>query len=493
MTERPIPGEEIFHGPLGDIVNILDPHTEADPIGVLMSLMTMYSVAIGPEPTVKVGNTNQKLVVWTILAGDSGIGRKGTATGDARLVVEKAVPHLFDRTSHFISAPNSGAGFVADLHNRALQNDWVEKKEDDDGEVHISGLLPGFPALMVVPEMAAVFRTNKVDTTLSQNLREAWEGGSLSNVTKKESIVVDSPHIGIVGHITPTELETSLSESDSGGGTANRMLWIFVERSKRLKLGGNLSGEELEKAASMFKEAVDFASDFGGTVTLSQEAKNYWLDVVYDEIDEAILSSETVKTFAARSIPYAYRLAALYALSCHRTEISVDDLDAAAGIIRYVVESINHITRNFKNAVKEQIISLSDNGEVIPENLPDRLVRVLHRNGGSLSARNSSRNLRVSTAQVDQAAWKAGNVIKVRRRLPTGRWGVFYELAQDQTVQTVSGPTVEKSSPKTAPRREEPKSPRAVVKAAEPKAPSRSSSKNTRTGSAPRARRARLL
>src|SRR5690606_1024145 len=293
MIERPIPSEEIFHGPLGDIVNILDPHTEADPVGVLMSLMTMYSVAIGPEPSVKVGNSNQKLAVWTILAGDSGVGRKGTATGDARMVVEKAIPHLFDRTSHLVSAPNSGAGFVADLHSRALQNDWVVKKEDEDGEEYVTGLLPGFPALMIVPEMAAVFRTNRVDTTLSQNLREAWEGGSLSNVTKKESIVVDSPHVGIIGHITPTELETSLSESDSGGGTANRMLWVFVERSKRLKLGGNLTSEELERAASMFKEAVDFAADFGGTVTLSQEAKKYWLDVVYDEIDDIILSSES--------------------------------------------------------------------------------------------------------------------------------------------------------------------------------------------------------
>lgn len=99
----------------------------------------------------------------------------------------------------------------------------------------------------------------------------------------------------------------------------------------------------------------------------------------------------------------------------------------------------------------------------------------------------------MSTAQVDQAAWKAGNIVKVRRKLPTGRWGVFYELAQDQTVQTVSVPIVEKSSPKTAPRREEPESPRAVVKAAEPKATSRSRSQNTRTGSALRARRARLL
>ena len=493
MIERPIPSEEIFHGPLGDIVDILDPHTEADPIGVLMSLMTMYSVAIGPEPSVKVGNTNQKLAVWTILAGDSGVGRKGTATGDARMVVEKAIPHLFDRTSHLVSAPNSGAGFVADLHSRALQNDWVVKKEDEDGEEYVTGLLPGFPALMIVPEMAAVFRTNRVDTTLSQNLREAWEGGSLSNVTKKESIVVDSPHVGIIGHITPTELETSLSESDSGGGTANRLLWVFVERSKRLKLGGNLTSEELEKAASMFKEAVDFAADFGGTVTLSQEAKKYWLDVVYDEIDDLILSSETVKTFAARSIPYAYRLAALYALSCQRTVISVDDLAAAAGIIRYVVESINHITRNFKSADKEQVINLFDNGEVIPENLPDRLVRVLQRNGGSLSARNSSRNLRVSAAQVDQAAWKAGNIIKVRRKLPTGRWGVFYELTQDQTTQTGSGPVVEKSSPKTTPRREEPGSPQMVAKAAEPKAPYRPRSQNTHTGSALRARRARLL
>src|SRR5690606_2854270 len=120
-------------------------------------------------------------------------------------------------------------------------------------------------------------------------------------------------------------------------------------------------------------------------------------------------------------------------------------------------------------------------------------VRLLQRNGGSLSARNSSSNLRVSAAQADQAARKAGNIVKVRRRLPTGRWGVVYELTEDQTTQTGPRPLVEKSSPRTTPRREEPKAPQIAVKDAEPKTPSRPRGQNAHTGSALRARRARLL
>jgi hypothetical protein len=81
----------MFHGVLGDLVKAADPTTEADPVGVLASLLAGAGVAIGPKPHIQVGNTRHPLLVWPLLFGRTGAGRKGEATDTAELFLHAAV------------------------------------------------------------------------------------------------------------------------------------------------------------------------------------------------------------------------------------------------------------------------------------------------------------------------------------------------------------------------------------------------------------------
>jgi hypothetical protein len=47
----------MFYGVFGELVYAADPTTEADPAGVLASLLAGAGVAVGPGPHVQVGNT----------------------------------------------------------------------------------------------------------------------------------------------------------------------------------------------------------------------------------------------------------------------------------------------------------------------------------------------------------------------------------------------------------------------------------------------------
>src|SRR5262245_28828389 len=48
---------EAFHGLAGEIVSVLEPHSEADPVGLLMHLLVSFGNVVGRAPHFVVGGT----------------------------------------------------------------------------------------------------------------------------------------------------------------------------------------------------------------------------------------------------------------------------------------------------------------------------------------------------------------------------------------------------------------------------------------------------
>ena len=105
----PVAAPEIYTGILGDITMAAEPGTEADPVGILGSLLTMTSVAVGTAPHVQVGNDRHPLLIWTLLFGRTGSGRKGGATQTAELF---AAPRARTSPSYATSGLSSGEGLI---------------------------------------------------------------------------------------------------------------------------------------------------------------------------------------------------------------------------------------------------------------------------------------------------------------------------------------------------------------------------------------------
>lgn len=172
---RPVPDEAIYFGLLGKITKQLDPLTEGDPIGVLVSLMAGFSAYIGHGPSVQTGKGDSNLQFWTVLVGQSGLGRKGTATGIASRVLTSAFGE-FAESSVIDGLPATGLGLLTELVDRA------------EGTI-------ATPALFIEEEMDMFINNAGKDPKVGVYLRKAWDGQTLAHRTSKVSTLLRRPHL----------------------------------------------------------------------------------------------------------------------------------------------------------------------------------------------------------------------------------------------------------------------------------------------------------
>ncbi|MCO5989943.1 YfjI family protein [Actinoallomurus spadix] len=336
----PLPDEAMFDGLPGRVVREIHPYTEGDPVGVLATLLSAFSAAAGRGPHVAIGSTRHPLLVWTMLIGRTALGRKGTATNAAMEIFERVSPEFTER--HLLyGSPSSGAGLVGKLEAMAREAGWYEDGDplDDEPEVR-----PGFPALMIEEEWAKVMRRSRIDDALGQNLRTAWQGNTLSVIVKRKAdcATVKKAHVAIVGHITPDEFRGNLSAADVAGGTFNRFLPVFVQRCQSLPLADEMPEATADRLAGELRAAVTRARSVG-RIGFDDAARAYWTDHLYDRLTGLSTGSELIESFAGRAVPYAKRIAALYALADEESSISRSHLRRAEAFVTYVIDSVEYI------------------------------------------------------------------------------------------------------------------------------------------------------
>jgi hypothetical protein len=75
----PTIGDAAFHGPAGEFVCRTAPHTESDPMALLVQFLVAFGAAAGRYIHYPVEATRHHLNEYVILVGPSGTGRKGSA------------------------------------------------------------------------------------------------------------------------------------------------------------------------------------------------------------------------------------------------------------------------------------------------------------------------------------------------------------------------------------------------------------------------------
>lgn len=136
-------------------------------------------------------------------------------------------------------------------------------------------------AFVVEPEFARVLRVMTRDgNTLSSIIRQAWDSDSLRVMTKNPLKATET-QISIVGHITKTELERNLDETETANGFANRFLWVWTSRSKLLPEGGNLQPSELSGVVERLRQAVNHARECH-ELKRDENARQKWFEIYED-------------------------------------------------------------------------------------------------------------------------------------------------------------------------------------------------------------------
>lgn len=323
------PHPDAFHGLPGMIVDNLDPYTEADRAAVLLTLLAAAGAAMDRHAHMFAGDSEHPARIWPLIIGRTAGGAKGTAWAAVARVLHHGLPWLLDPRSNFDSGMQSGEGLIERVR------DGSDDPDDDDPGVQDKRLL------IVESEFGSVLaRAKKEGNSLGMVLRQAWDGTTLKSMARKNNKLSSTGHhIVVVGHITPRELNTMLTEgTDVAGGTMNRFLPVLSRRSKKLPDGGGapdglvqMLGTELAAACSAGRRTRRMGR--------TDEAAHWWRSELYDELTPDVGSDDMVAATIARAAPQVVRLSLIYALLDQSPDVDVPHLAAAMAVWRYVVAS----------------------------------------------------------------------------------------------------------------------------------------------------------
>jgi Zinc-binding domain of primase-helicase len=195
------PCEAAFHGVAGDIVRLIEPHSEADPVALLIQLLVVMGNICGRHRYCQVESTRHYPNLFAVLVGSSSTGRKGTAGDNVIHLIQQVDPvWAADRK---ISGLVSGEGVTWNVRDPVEASPGVKP---DDG-VRDKRLMA------YESEFSSVLKCKgRESNTLGEVLRQAWDSGNLRISSKNSPARATNAHVSLIGHITGEGVRGEVSE-----------------------------------------------------------------------------------------------------------------------------------------------------------------------------------------------------------------------------------------------------------------------------------------
>jgi hypothetical protein len=313
------PDRAAYHGLAGEIVSTIEPHTEADPVALLVQLLGGFGNLVGRNAHFAVEATRHHPNLFATLVGRTSRARKGTSWGHINRLLAAVDSEWAEE--RIVSGLSSGEGLIHQVR-------------DGDG--------PADKRLLVYEaELAGALKTTgREGNTLSPVVRDAWDTGSLSTLTKNSATRARDAHISIIGHITGEELRRYLTATEMANGFGNRFLWICVTRARLLPDGGAMHTVDVATLVRRLTEALRDARS-AGELRRDQTASALWREEMYPELTQDRLG--LLGAVTARAEAQVVRLALIYALLDRATAVRVDHLRAARALWDYADRSARYI------------------------------------------------------------------------------------------------------------------------------------------------------
>lgn len=330
----------MYHGLAGDIVRTIEPETEADPVGMLLTFLTAFGNIAGTHAHWRVGARPHRLLLNPVLVGPTSKGRKGTTWGAIRPILEAAAPEWINR--NVVSGLSSGEGLIWAVRDPIYKKEPIKEKGRvvEYEEVMVDGGVDDKRLFVIEEEFASTIKVMRRESNiLSAVIRQAWDDGNLRTLTKNNPARASNAHISILGHITQDELVRYLEDTETGNGFANRFLWVCVRRSKALPGGGDLHDDDIADMGQQVAIALGKATRID-LMTRDAKANELWYEI-YEDLSEGGFGLMGAVT--SRAEAQVMRLAAVYAAIDGVPQISDIHLSAALSIWNYCEASALYV------------------------------------------------------------------------------------------------------------------------------------------------------
>lgn len=307
---------EAYYGVIGELIRMIEPHSEADPSALLVQMLVGVGNLMGRSAHFIAEADIHFTSLYAVIVGMTSKARKGTSWGQVRRVLGDV-----DRAwveDCIGSGLSSGEGLIAT----------------------VSGHKADKRLLVFEAEFARVLQVwRREGNTLSAIMREAWDTGSMRVMTRKDPLSTTDAHISIIGHITHDELRRLLTDTAAANGSANRILWTCARRSKLLPEGGSLQSVDFSRGIDRLRAGAEFSRRCG-VFRFDTDARCLWHEM-YGELSEG--RPGMLGAVTSRAEAQVMRLAVIYAVLDCAGQIRREHLIAALAVWKYCEDSAKFI------------------------------------------------------------------------------------------------------------------------------------------------------
>lgn len=394
----------VYYGPIGRAVRRIAPFAETDPLGIYVAVLSMWSAAIGGTVKVFSRGSARPVLMWSALVAGTGRG-KGTALRAALHALDGSLGRFL--ATHTTSGITSGASLVNHLWEQ--QEATVETEHGRDVRT-----------LVVEEEWTEVLKRVKRDPSFTTKLRAAWDGTTLRNTTKEEAQEVRDPAMVLHSHITPSDWERYVGQSDAAGGSYNRIL-PFLLGSVPMLDDDRVSLPKVD--GSELADAYAWATARPHVITLAEDARPLWRTVRrYARIlGETLPEAQAV--FIERTAEQTLRVAACLAASECSETITAEILTAAFTLVRRSVRGAVNLAAGHSNDGRPR-------RSLARASLSDKVRARIEMHGG---AATSSQVLPYVGATAAEVKALPGIVVTVDRSGKSGRPATVFTLRDDDS------------------------------------------------------------
>lgn len=369
LSDFPSWDDKACPGLLGKFVKVATRKSEAHPAAVAVTFLVRFGIEVGHQPFYMIGDAKHHARLFTVLVGASSSSRKGTSIHPVnRLFDFKGINIIYNgnlnlNNNYFNNYKSctvspgplsTGEGLVYAVHDPIQE--WKIDPKTNQGSYVIKD--PGIQdkRLFVLEEefAAALHCAKREGSTLSSFLRLAWDSGNIAPLTKSNKISTTNAHIGIVNHITLFELMNCLKDVDIFNGFANRFLWIYVNRPRKVSRPEGIPTKELTNLQLELFKIITQAQSLT-EIKMSNSAYELWDTIYYNLSDN---QPGIIGTILSRASAQLIRLSLIYALLDGKGEIAPEHINSAMALWSYAEQSVKCIfSSKSGNRITDKILS----------------------------------------------------------------------------------------------------------------------------------------
>jgi hypothetical protein len=227
---------------------------------VLLNVLVAFGNCINAGAHATVQHDWHPARLFVVQVGETSKGRKGTGWSTPRYLFSLVDQEWVGK--HVKTGLSSGEGLIYNVRDPVVKWEPIKEKGRviDYQDVLVDPGECDKRLLVIEPEFASTLTVmTREGNILSAVIRQAWEDGTLSPLTRNNPIKATGAHVSIIGHITKQELLARLDDTSRANGFGNRFLWALVRRSKELPAGAIVPDEVLLPLAERLSTLITHA------------------------------------------------------------------------------------------------------------------------------------------------------------------------------------------------------------------------------------------